>query len=194
MSSRGSGINREMSAMKSRTPSASWKGMQRLLAAKSHEELLQLLRDLYALCPEVQDFLHARLQISAAHVKPYKKTIQESLSPDVIHGEDLDLARGRKAISDYKKATNDPIGTLDLMVYYVECGTQFAVEYGYGDEEFFERLDAMFTQVVKTLQKSDENTVARFLPRLATVVRQAEGIGWGYYDAIADTLEEAFPQ
>ncbi len=180
--------------MKSRTPSASWKGMQRLLAAKSHEELLQLLRDLYALCPEVQDFLHARLQTSAAHVKPYKKTIQESLSPDVIHGEDLDLARGRKAISDYKKATNDPIGTLDLMVYYVECGTQFAVEYGYGDEEFFERLDAMFTQVVKTLQKSDENTVARFLPRLATVVRQAEGIGWGYYDAIADTLEEAFPQ
>lgn len=130
--------------MKSRKPSASWKDMRRLLAAKSHEELLQLLSDLYALCPEVQDFLHARLQTSAAHVKPYKKTIQESLSPDVIHGEDLDLARGRKAISDYKNATNDPIGTLDLMVYYVECGTQFAVEYGYGDEEFFERLDAMF--------------------------------------------------
>src|SRR6266567_9452232 len=53
---------------------------------------------------------------------------------------------------------------------------------------------AMFTQVVKTLQNSDENTVARFLSRLVTVVRQAEGIGWGYYDAISDTLEEAFPQ
>lgn len=126
--------------MKSRKPSASWKDMRRLLAAKSHEELLQLIRDLYALRPEVKDFLHARLQTSTANVKPYKKTIQESLFPDVIHGEDLDLARGQKAISDYKKATNDPIGTLDLMVYYVECGTQFAVEYGYGDEEFFERL------------------------------------------------------
>jgi len=54
--------------------------MQRLLAAKSHEELLQLLRDLYALCPEVQDFLHARLQISAAHVKPYKKDPSRSRS------------------------------------------------------------------------------------------------------------------
>jgi hypothetical protein len=52
----------------------------------------------------------------------------------------------------------------------------------------------MFTQVVKTLQKSDEHTVARFLPRLATVVRHAEGIGWGYYDAISDTLEGAFPE
>jgi len=174
--------------------SASWKDVKTVLSQQSMPELLQLIRDLYALRPEVKDFLHARFLTSEKPLAPYKKTIQQSLSPDVIHGEDLDLARGQKAISDYKKATNDPIGTLDLMVYYVECGTQFAVEYGYGDEEFFERLDAMFTQVVKMLQKSDEHTVARFLPRLATVVRQAEGMGWGYYDAIADTLEGAFPE
>jgi len=37
------------------------------------------------------------------------------------------------------------------MTYYVEYGTQCAVEDGYGDAEFFERLEAMFTQVVKTL-------------------------------------------
>src|SRR6266567_8811797 len=124
--------------------SASWKDVKTVLSQKSMPELLQLIRDLYALRPEVKDFIHARFLTSKANVAPYKKTIHQSLSPDVIHGEDLDLARGRKAISDYKKATNDPIGTLDLMVYYVECGTQFAVEYGYGDEEFFERLDAMF--------------------------------------------------
>ena len=174
--------------------SASWKDIKTVLSQQSMPELLQLIRDLYALRPEVKDFLHARFLTSEKTFAPYKNTIQQSLSPDVIHGEDIDLARGRKAISDYQKATNDPIGTLDLMVYYVECGTQFAVEYGYGDEEFFERLDAMFTQVVKTLQKNDENTVARFLPRLETVVRQAEGIGWGYYDAISDTLEGAFPE
>ena len=104
---------------------------------KSQKELLNLIRDLYALHPEVKDFLHARFQTSKANVKPYKKTIQEALYPDVIHGEDIDLERGRKAINDYKKATNDPMGTLDLMAHYVECGTQFAVEYGYGDEELF---------------------------------------------------------
>jgi len=134
-----SGINREMSAMKSRTSSASWRACNVCSLQESRGTPATPQRFICPL-PEVQDFLHARLQISAAHVKPYKKTIQESLSPDVIHGEDLDLARGRKAISDYKKATNDPIGTLDLMVYYVECGTQFAVEYGYGDEEFFRTL------------------------------------------------------
>ena len=102
------------------------------------------------------------------------------------------MSRGRKAISDYKKATHDPVGTLELMVYYVECGNQFTVDYGDIDEAFYESLDAMFTQVVKTLQKSDEKTVERFLPRLEGIVRQAHGIGWGYYDTISETLEEAF--
>ena len=52
----------------------------------------------------------------------------------------------------------------------------------------------MFTQVVKTLQHSEQQTIDRFLPRLKAIVQQAEGMGWGYYDAIADTLEDAFPE
>jgi hypothetical protein len=150
--------------------SASWQEIRRMLTAKSHEELLQLISDLYALRPEVQDFLHARFLPAKKPLAPYKKTIQTALYPDVVHGEDLDLARGRKAISDYKKATNDPLGTLDLMVYYVECGTRFTVEYGEIDEEFYESLDAMFTQAVKTLQHSEQQTIARFLPRLTAIV------------------------
>ena len=88
-----------------------------MLAQQSPQELLQLIRDVYALRPEVKDFIHARLLASGASVTSYKKTIHQSLYPDVIHGEDIALARGRKAISDYKKATNDPMGTLELMVY-----------------------------------------------------------------------------
>lgn len=179
--------------MKKPARAASWQDVKAILSQQSPQELLQLMRDVYALRPEVKDFIHARVLMSEKTVKPYKQTIHQSLYPDVIHGENLDLARGRKAISDYKKATHDPVGTLELMVYYVECGNQFTVDYGDIDEAFYESLDAMFTQVVKTLQKSDEQTVARFLPRLKAVVRQAEGMGWGYYDAISDTLEEAFP-
>jgi hypothetical protein len=174
--------------------SASWKDIKTVLSQQSMPELLQLLRDLYALRPEVKDFLHARCLPSDVNVTPYKTTIRQSLSPDVIHGETLALSRGRKAISDYQKATKDPIGTLDLMTYYVECGTQFTVDYGDIDEGFYASLEAMFTQVVTRLQHSDQDTIDRFLPRLRGLVRQAQGIGWGYYDAIAETLKEAFPQ
>src|SRR5712691_13419360 len=141
--------------MKKSVAPPSWQDVKAILPQQSPQELLQLIRDVYALRPEVKDFIHARLLASGASVAPYKKTIHQSLYPDVIHGEDIALARGRKAISDYKKATNDPMGTLELMVYYVECGNQFTVDYGDIDEEFYESLDSMFTQVVKTLQKSD---------------------------------------
>jgi hypothetical protein len=68
------------------------------------------------------------------------------------------------------------------------------VDYGDIDEGFYESLESMFTQVVKMLQHSDQETIDRFLPRLKGIVRQAHGIGWGYYDAIAEMLAEAFPQ
>lgn len=180
--------------MKKPARAASWQDVKAILAQQSPQELLQLIRDVYALRPEVKDFIHARFLRAKANVAPYKKTIHQSLYPDVIHGEDMDLARGRKAISDYKKATHDPVGTLELMVYYVECGNQFTVDYGDIDAGFYESLESMFTQVVKMLQKSDQDTIDRFLPRLEGIVRQAHGIGWGYYDAIAETLEETFPQ
>src|SRR5262245_27245920 len=107
---------------------ASWKDVKTVLSQQSMPELLQLIRDLYALRPEVKDFLHARLLTSEQTLAPSKHTIQHSLAPDVIHGKNLALARGRKAITDYQKATRDRVGTLDLMVYYVECGTQFTVD------------------------------------------------------------------
>jgi hypothetical protein len=180
--------------MASSKKSTSWQTIRQTLASKSKNELLNLIRDVYTLRPEVKDFINARFVISAANLKPYQKTIQEALYPDVVHGGDIDLERGRKAISEYQKATNDPLGTLDLMVHYVKCGTEFAAEYGYGDEEFFESLDEMFTQVVNTLQQSEQEVIDRFLPRLKTIVREAEDIGWGYGDAVYDTLEDAFPE
>jgi len=180
--------------MKKPVRAASWQDVKAILAQQSPQELLQLIRDVYALRPEVKDFIHARLLRAQANVAPYKHTIHQSLYPDVIHGEDIALARGRKAISDYKKATKDPMGTLDLMTYYVECGTQLTVDYGDIDAGFYESLESMFTQVVKMLQKSDQDTIDRFLPRLEGIVRQAHGIGWGYYDVIAETLKEAFPR
>lgn len=180
--------------MPKRQQTPKWQDVRRTLASKSQKELLNLIRDLYNLQPEVRDFINARFVVSAANLKPYQKTIQEALYPDVIHGEDLDLERGQKAINDYQKATGDLMGTLVLMIDYVEWGTQFAVEYSYGDEEFFENLDEMFMQVVKTLQRNEQELIDKFLPRLRTIVHEAEGIGWGYGDAVYDTLEEAFPE
>ena len=173
--------------------SASWKDVKTVLAQQSAPELLQLIRDLYALRPENKDFIHARFLSTEETLQPYKTIIQESLYPDGTYDEPIQLARARKAISDYKKATKNPLGTLELMVYYVECGTQCTVDFGDIDAWFYESLESMFAQVVQTLQQSGHDTIDQFLPRLEAIVRQARGIGWGYYDDLSATLKAAFP-
>jgi hypothetical protein len=107
--------------MAPRNQTPKWRDVRRTLASKSQRELLNLIRDLYALQPEVKDFINARFVVSTANLKPYQKTIQEGLYPDVIHGEDLDLGRGRKAIRDYQKATNDQL-LEDYAIWFTTWG------------------------------------------------------------------------
>jgi hypothetical protein len=47
--------------MASPKPSASWQHMRRLLASKSKNELLNLIRDLYILNTDNKDFIHAQV-------------------------------------------------------------------------------------------------------------------------------------
>src|SRR5215510_5229723 len=47
--------------MASPKPSASWQNIRRLLASKNKNELLNLIRDLYALTTANKDFVHAQV-------------------------------------------------------------------------------------------------------------------------------------
>src|SRR5499427_4447243 len=61
MSSRGGCVEKETPSMASPKPSASWQHMRRLLASKSKNELLNLIRDLYILTADNKDFVHAQV-------------------------------------------------------------------------------------------------------------------------------------
>ena len=37
------------------------------------------------------------------------------------------VSKAKKAISNYVKAVDDPVGEAELMIYFVECGNRFAV-------------------------------------------------------------------
>ena len=67
-------------------------------------------------------------------------------------------------------ATNDSIGTLELMVHYLEQGNQFTVDYGDIDEPFYAGLESMFDRILNALDKESANSQKRFVPRLEAVV------------------------
>lgn len=98
-----------------------------------------------------QRFIHARYGLGDL-LRPFKEQIEANICPDpMASDEEFSIAKARKAISEYRKAADDPVGTLDLMIYFVECGTRCTLEYGDIWEEYYDSLESMFAKAVTNL-------------------------------------------
>lgn len=97
-----------------------WKDVKPKLSAFSSSQLLGLVQDLYRLNKENAAFIHARFLSNDAgqdHLGPYKVRIRDALCPKQTWKQDVELAQGRKAISEFKKANGNTRDLLTLMVY-----------------------------------------------------------------------------
>ncbi|WP_372574672.1 hypothetical protein [Ruegeria jejuensis] len=173
----------------------SWKDIKPVLSGFSSPQLLGLVQDLYRLNAENASFMHARFLSDDAeqdHLAPYMARIQRAISPKQPWKRHVKLIEGRKAISEFKKANGNIRDTLALMIYYVKCGNDFTLEFEDIDEGFYDSLCSMFSSVVETLLKQqDQELFAEFLPSLETELHRVDGqIGWGYPDELSDHLAD----
>ncbi len=120
----------------------------------------------------------------------YRQRIEEIFFPRRGFPEKLDLRAGRKAISEYKKASGDFEGTIDLMLVYVESGTAFTDQYGDIDMPFYDSLMSVLRKIAEELQGSDEGAeiYTRHRKRFLAIQRTAGGMGWGYGDFVMETV------
>ncbi|HHY74279.1 MAG TPA: hypothetical protein GX497_13855 [Bacillus bacterium] len=95
------------------------------------------------------------------------------------------LSEARNAIANFKKITGDQLRTLDLMLFYVEVGTEFTNTYGDIDGKFYDSMVSMYNKVIIECDK-DENLFKIFRDRLYAVVEESDGIGWGYHDDLCE--------
>ena len=100
----------------------------------------------------------------------------------------LKLAEARKAIRDYRKATGNLTGTIDLMLTYVENGTEFTHEFGDINESFYNSLESVLTEMAQLLMREGTELYPRFRERIRRLATLADGIGWGYGDAVRDQV------
>ena len=96
----------------------------------------------YELSSTNRDFFHARSQANEEKneaLEQYRRKIVEQFFPAKGFGK-LQLGEARKAIRDYRKATNNLGGTIDLLLAYVENITKFTREFGDINESFYNSL------------------------------------------------------
>lgn len=176
------------------TKSTNWASIRSKLAFCSERDLLGIISELYNLSKENKNFLEARFLQSVEALDRYKAHIKKYLAPNdpCKPSQQISIREAKKAVSDYKKASSNPINLIDLMVYYVECGTDFSCEFGDIDEPYYASLESMFEKAVALMQKQPAYDIEDFIRRLKVVIRKASSFGWGYHDTISDIFEKAY--
>lgn len=178
---------------KQRIKKPTWIEVKKSVKDFDTSQLIELVKELYQLSDENMNFLHARFNGGTASLQNYKKIILDSLYEDVMDDNDhFDFDKAGNAIKAYTKASNDNEGTADLMVYYVECGNKFTLDYGDINETFYDALIEMYETAIIAVCKLPKKKQEPFRKRLKFIMESADGIGWGYYDDLCHFYHEAF--
>ncbi len=141
-----------------------------------------LILDLYGMDSRNREFIETRLSLSADPLKPFKAIILDALHDDMSSEKPLSISRAKKAISDYKKASGNKDGELELMIFFVERGTFLTAEYGDFGESFYDSMVRMFEKVVQWVKAGGADMEARYRERLNKIVDSSKDIGYGYHD------------
>ncbi len=179
---------------KLKSKSSNWLEIIRTLNKCSENDLLGLIAELYSLSKSNKDFLEARFLQDNQALERYKAPIKKYLAQNEPwkDSQQISIKNAKKVLSDYKKATSNKIGLIDLMVYYVECGTDFLCEFGDMYEQYYISLESVFDSTLKMMKQFETQEIQDFIERLCTVVEKADHMGWGYYDAISNMLNQAY--
>lgn len=167
---------------KSKTTGATWSAVKTEIRRLEAAELVSLLGDLYQLSKENQAFLQARCGLATDPLADAKKIIASCVAPDILRNKPIQIAKAKKAISNYSKAVADPTGEAELMIFFVEQGNDFTLNYGDIDEGFYNALVLMFGRAIDKVCSLPKQQQKGFQQRLKDIIQAATPIGWGYPD------------
>lgn len=182
-----------------KTSKPTWAATCKQLTACDSATLLALLKDLYDISSVNRDFLHARVFAgtgSTASFAEYHKRVVNPFYPPRGEGN-LKLGEARKAIREYRKATGDISGTIELLLTFCETGAAFTNEFGDINERFYDSLDCGLGDLCELIKKQGRGAWEKVRDRLDKLAMDADGIGWGYgdntYGFVAELRKEFEP-
>ena len=170
-----------------------WEEGKAELASFDRAALLAVLQDLYAASEGNRAFLHARFGLGQDPLQPYKKITDRWLWLDVFRGEETSVSRAKRAISNYKKASGDPEGLVELMVYYCEQAAGFCRDVDHQDAAYCDALERMFEQTLRTTTGLAANS-GTIRNRLLGTLDHVRGVGHQLGYGVSDNMDVLFAE
>lgn len=160
------------------------------LRARSHEELIADIADLFTRLDVVKDYYALRLNgPSDDLISSYKARIRHEFFPARGYGA-ARLSVARKAITEYQKLAPPAASVADLMLFYVEMGVRYTNTYGDINESFYSSMETMYERAVQLLATGDLRDA--FEERCRQIVADTRHIGWGFHDTLSEIYDQCF--
>jgi hypothetical protein len=182
--------------------SVKWTEVEEILQKAEQKELINLIRELYD--HSVGDrmlinsrYLGERIKKEKGNLlEKHRKIIKEEFLPE--NAGKMRISVAQRAINDYSNASGDFVGTLDLMLTYVEEGVQFARIFGVISDEFYDSVEGMLERFCELLKTEEgQKYYSLFRERLLKACRDSDSIGWGFGETIyvlVEDIEEFFEE
>ena len=165
-----------------------WTDVRARLETFDRKGLLGLVHDLYQASTANRRFLEARFLPSPNALAKYQRLVSDAVFPDPLSHRRVALRDATAAITEYRRATGDLAGAVDLMLTFIEAGTEQAADLGYGDETYFSALENKLDAVAKSWRELPPTTQVAMARRLARVQARAKRIGWGFGDCVDEVV------
>ena len=165
-----------------------WSDVKTRLEALDRKGLVSLLGDLYDANLANRRFLHARLTPGSRAIEEYRRLVADAIYPDPFSKRRVSVRDASAAIVEYRRSTGDASGTVDLILTFVEAGTEQAADLGYGDEAYFDALQIRLDAVAKEFDTLPAEVQANVRARLGRIQVRAHDVGWGFGDVVDELV------
>jgi hypothetical protein len=164
--------------------------LRRFLTSLSSEQLIDEIVNLVDVFPQVREYYQAKISPEKdPKVRNKYKTI---IAREFSYSGQARLSVARKAVTDYMRVASSVEGIADMMLYYVEAGAGFTIDFGDIDEPFYLSMERMYKAALEHLH--EHGLLRQFEPRCVAIVEKTSGVGWGFHDTLGDIYERYYPE
>lgn len=159
------------------------KEIKQELLKQDKETLVKHILELYKKYDSVKEYFDFYVTPDEEKIlEKYKEKVREGFYPK--RGMRLKLSLSRKAINDFRKLDTSKEKLGDIMLYYVECGVEFTNDFGDISESFYTSVENTFEKSLSCFEK--EGTLEKYKDRAKQILKDSDGIGWGFRDTLGD--------
>lgn len=160
--------------------------LKKYLATLTKEQVIEVMLEMYDARKEAKDYLEFYLSPNCeTELEKYKKTIKREFFPARGIAMNPSLSKCKKIVSDFQKLNANPSHTADLMLFFIEQGSEYSATYG-GDmgEPYYTVLENNFRKYMEYIFMN--GLLIDFYERIEALIRLAGHSGYGFPDVLKE--------